>query len=96
MFSETYVAIEIIEESQFPPEVQPLSADISSYLDQFPGGRIGRIVAKDRDPYDKLAFRMISNHAHLFTINENDGTVDALEGLDVGKLTYLSYLQGVP
>ncbi|KAG1673729.1 Fat-like cadherin-related tumor suppressor [Nymphon striatum] len=84
MSSVTFVSIQIIEESQYSPEIMPLFVEVGSYLDQFPGGRIGKIKATDRDLYDKLIYKIVSNHANLFTINENDGSVIALEGLDVG------------
>lgn len=82
--SETWVHVKAIEESQYPPQVSPLSISVSSYLDDFPGGVLGRIHASDRDPYDKLAYDQVSSHQHLFSVDREDGTLVALPGLDVG------------
>lgn len=43
MFSDTWVFVSIIEESQYPPEISPLNTSINSYLDEFPGGVIGKV-----------------------------------------------------
>ncbi|UYV60172.1 FAT1, partial [Cordylochernes scorpioides] len=82
--SAAWVTVLVIEESKHPPHVTPFSAHVNSYLDDFPGGSLGRIHATDRDPYDKLAFELASSHHHLFSLNREDGTLSALPGLDVG------------
>ena len=54
LFSETWVAIKVIEESKYPPIVTPLEININSFLDEYAGGVIGRVVVSDQDPYDTL------------------------------------------
>ncbi|XP_076316217.1 fat-like cadherin-related tumor suppressor homolog isoform X4 [Tachypleus tridentatus] len=83
--SDTWVVIHIIEESQFPPVVNSLKVSVSSYLDEFPGGVMGRVHATDSDPYDKLIYDIVSPHKHLFKIDPEDGTLVAYEGLDSGS-----------
>lgn len=85
LHSDTWVNIIVIEESRFPPAVTPLDVYVSSYLDEFPGGVMGRIHAIDQDPYDKLLFDIISPHQNLFSMDREDGTIVALPGLDVGS-----------
>ena len=46
-------SFQVIEESKFPPAVTPLNVQIASFLDDFPGGSIGRVKATDRDLYDR-------------------------------------------
>ena len=39
-------------------------------MDSFPGGAIGEVQAKDRDPYDKkLNYNIVSANSHLFTVH---------------------------
>ncbi|XP_022240676.1 fat-like cadherin-related tumor suppressor homolog isoform X3 [Limulus polyphemus] len=83
--SDTWVTIHIIEESQFPPLVSSLEVAVSSYMDEFPGGVMGRVHATDSDPYDKLFYDIVTPHKHLFKIDPEDGTLVAYEGLDVGS-----------
>lgn len=85
LYSDTWVNIIVIEESRFPPIVTPLDVSVSSYLDEFPGGVMGRVHAVDQDPYDKLLFDIISPHQNLFSMDREDGTIVALPGLDVGN-----------
>ncbi|KAG8186896.1 hypothetical protein JTE90_023783 [Oedothorax gibbosus] len=85
LYSDTWVNIIVIEESRYPPVVTPLDVSVSSYLDEFPGGVMGRVHAVDQDPYDKLLFDILSPHQNLFTIDREDGTINALPGLDVGS-----------
>ena len=88
LFSDSFITINIIEESQYPPDVQPLEIGILSYQDEFPGAAIGQIKAKDRDPYDSLAYSLVPHSAnrqsHLFEIDHNSGRIFAVQGLDVG------------
>ena len=67
--------------------------EIFSYQDDFPGSIIGKIKASDQDPYDVLGYEIIpsfssSQHIqqspYLFEIDRRDGTIVALQGLDVG------------
>jgi protocadherin Fat 1/2/3 len=102
LFSDTYVTVNIIEESQYPPIVFPLEISIISYQDDFPGAIVGKIKASDQDPYDKLSYELVPiNNAfnsfpgsaafvpgeaqNLFEIDHSDGTIIALQGLDVGS-----------
>uniref|UniRef100_A0A6P7FFE6 Fat-like cadherin-related tumor suppressor homolog isoform X1 n=1 Tax=Diabrotica virgifera virgifera TaxID=50390 RepID=A0A6P7FFE6_DIAVI len=90
LFSDTWVVVKVIEESQYPPVITPLEININSYLDEYPGGIIGRVHANDQDQYDTLTFSLsptlgISYPTHeLFRINKTDGTLSALPRLDVG------------
>ena len=99
LYSDTYVSVNIIEESQYPPSLFPLEIGIISYQDDFPGAVVGQIKASDQDPYDKLNYEIVSmnnptnsmpstqilNEAqNLFEIDHSDGTIIALQGLDVG------------
>ncbi|GAB6033159.1 hypothetical protein CHUAL_012768 [Chamberlinius hualienensis] len=81
---DTLVTVKVIEESQYPPVATPIDININSYLDEFPGGIIGKVHARDQDPYDTLSFVIVSNHRHLFDVDPDDGTLKALPGLDVG------------
>uniref|UniRef100_T1J1P1 Uncharacterized protein n=1 Tax=Strigamia maritima TaxID=126957 RepID=T1J1P1_STRMM len=84
LHSYAWANIVIIEESRFRPIITPLEVTVSSYLDEFPGGVLGRIKAIDSDPYDELAFSLGPGYQHLFEINPRDGTLAALAGLDAG------------
>ncbi|KAK0095182.1 hypothetical protein PV326_009029, partial [Microctonus aethiopoides] len=89
LYSDAWISIKIIEESQYPPMITPLEVVINSYMDEYPGGVIGKIYASDRDQYDTLNFSLgpslpISN-TDLFQIDKNDGTLIALPRLDVGE-----------
>ena len=102
LFSDTYVTVNIIEESQYPPIVFPLEISIVSYQDDFPGAIVGKVKSSDQDPYDKLTYELVPlNNAinsfpgssafvpgesqNLFEIDHSDGTIIALQGLDVGS-----------
>ena len=54
LFADAWVEVKVIEESKFPPAVTPLNVQIASFLDDFPGGSIGRVKATDRDLYDRF------------------------------------------
>lgn len=91
LFSDAWVYIRVIEESQYPPVVTPLEVVVNSYLDEFPGGVIGRVVASDRDAYDTLVYSISPLDGapypptDLFTIDHSDGTLSAAPRLDVGE-----------
>ena len=84
------VNVTIIEESQYPPVISPLDIEVFSYQDDFPGAVIGRVRASDQDTYDVLGYELLPSglhlpHAlHLFEMDRRDGTLVALQGLDVG------------
>lgn len=82
--------MQVIEESQYPPIITPSDISINSFLDEFPGGVIGRIHASDQDAYDTLVYSLSSsptllNPSALFEIDHEDGTLVALPRLDVGE-----------
>ncbi|XP_075972507.1 FAT atypical cadherin kugelei isoform X2 [Anticarsia gemmatalis] len=91
LYSDAWVYIKVIEESQYPPVVTPLEVVVNSYLDEFPGGVIGRVVASDRDAYDTLAYAIAPSDGapypptDLFEIDSTDGTLRAAPRLDVGE-----------
>lgn len=90
LYSDTWVIVKVIEESQYPPIITPLEININSYRDEYPGGVIGKVYANDQDQYDTLTFSLsptlgIAYPTHeLFQINRTDGTLAALPILDVG------------
>ncbi|KAK9754792.1 Cadherin domain [Popillia japonica] len=90
LYSDTYVIVKVIEESQYPPIITPLEINVNSYLDEYPGGVIGKVHATDQDQYDSLTFSLaptlgIMYPTHeLFKIDRVDGTLTALPRLDVG------------
>ena len=84
----------IIEESQYPPVISPLEVEVFSYQDDFPGSIVGRIVASDQDPHDVLGYELLPSYTQggpasaslsLFEMDQRDGTLVALQGLDVGS-----------
>ncbi|XP_075679653.1 fat-like cadherin-related tumor suppressor homolog isoform X1 [Dermatophagoides pteronyssinus] len=81
-----WLNILIIQESKTPPKVHPLSITINS-LDHFPGGLIGQINATDDDPFDKLTYSLTNSedNQNIFAIDNNEGFIRALPGLDIGK-----------
>lgn len=87
LYSDCSAVINVIEESQYPPIVTPLEVVINSYLDDYPGGVIGRIHATDKDQYDTLSYSLVpsTSSADLFQIDKSDGTMVALPRLDVGE-----------
>ncbi|KPI91036.1 Fat-like cadherin-related tumor suppressor-like [Papilio xuthus] len=91
LFSDAWVYIKVIEESHHPPVVTPLEVVINSYLDEFPGGVIGRVFASDRDAYDTLSYALAATDgapyppADLFEIEPATGTLRAAPRLDVGE-----------
>ncbi|KAM9320567.1 protocadherin Fat 3 isoform 2-T2 [Gastrophryne carolinensis] len=83
----TYIQVRVIEESVHKPAAIPLEVFIVTMEDDFPGGVIGKIHATDQDVYDVLSYTLKSEQRSLFKINNNDGKVIALGGLDGGKYT---------
>ncbi|KAI5643563.1 cadherin domain-containing protein [Phthorimaea operculella] len=90
LFSDAWVHIRVVEESQYPPVVTPLEVTVNSYLDEFPGGVVGRVFASDRDAYDTLSYALVPvagapyAPTDLFEIDATDGTLRAAPRLDVG------------
>lgn len=91
LYSDTSVVVKVIEESQYPPFIAPLEISINSYLDEYPGGVIGKVYATDQDKYDTLTYSLSPTAGityplnELFQIDRIDGTLTALPRLDVGE-----------
>ncbi|XP_055629291.1 fat-like cadherin-related tumor suppressor homolog isoform X3 [Toxorhynchites rutilus septentrionalis] len=90
LYSDTWVSVKVIEESQYPPVITPLDISINSFLDEYPGGVIGKVFATDQDQYDTLTFGLAPTAGvlyapnNLFNISRNDGVLYAFPRLDVG------------
>ncbi|XP_055537242.1 fat-like cadherin-related tumor suppressor homolog isoform X2 [Wyeomyia smithii] len=90
LYSDTWVSVKVIEESQYPPVITPLDISINSFLDEYPGGVIGKVFATDQDQYDTLSFGLaptagvLYSPTNLFNISRNDGVLHAFPRLDVG------------
>ncbi|GFN75010.1 fat cadherin [Plakobranchus ocellatus] len=82
--SDAIVEIAVVNDSLHAPEVKDMSINIRSCSDNFFGGVIGRVKARDLDPYDKIVFTIVSPNSHLFDIHRFDGRLIALTGLDAG------------
>ncbi|XP_076646631.1 FAT atypical cadherin kugelei isoform X8 [Halictus rubicundus] len=88
LYSDAWVVIKVIEESQYPPVITPLEIVINSFIDEYPGGVIGRVHATDQDQYDALQYSLVPSSPipnDLFRINKMNGTLEALPRLDVGE-----------
>lgn len=91
LYSDTWVAIKIIEESQYPPVISSQEIFVNSFSEEFQGGEIGKIYVFDQDPYDTLIYELSSSQIHttpnsnLFQIDEKNGTIFALPQLDIGE-----------
>nr|XP_031838717.1 fat-like cadherin-related tumor suppressor homolog isoform X2 [Nomia melanderi] len=88
LYSDAWVVIKVIEESQYPPVITPLEIVINSYMDEYPGGIIGKVHATDQDQYDSLLYSLVPASPipmDLFKIDKIDGTLVALPRLDVGE-----------
>lgn len=90
LYSDAWVVIKVIEESQYPPVITPLEISINSFHDDYQGGKIGRVFATDQDQYDTLTFGLATtagvlySPTNLFNISKNDGDLYALPRLDIG------------
>ncbi|GLV44546.1 kugelei [Carabus blaptoides fortunei] len=90
LYSDTWVVVKVIEESQYPPVTHPLEISINSFLDEYSGGIIGKVHSIDQDQYDTLTYSLSPTIdipypiAELFQIDRTDGTLRALPRLDVG------------
>ncbi|XP_011501552.1 PREDICTED: fat-like cadherin-related tumor suppressor homolog [Ceratosolen solmsi marchali] len=90
LYSDAWVLVKIIEESQYPPVITLLEININSYMDEFPGGIIGKVHASDKDQYDTLHYSLVPTsplrpNTDLFQIDKLDGTLVALPRLDIGE-----------
>ncbi|XP_065362033.1 fat-like cadherin-related tumor suppressor homolog [Calliphora vicina] len=90
LYSDTWISIRVIEESQYPPVITPLEITINSYDDDFSGGFLGKIYVSDLDKYDTFTFELAPTHGQeystfrLFNISHNTGELFALKNLDIG------------
>lgn len=90
LYSDAWITVKIIEESQYPPQITPLEITINSYEDDFAGGFLGKIYVSDLDKYDTFTFEFapIIGQAfitpQLFNISHSNGDLYALKNLDVG------------
>jgi len=75
----------VIGNSQYKPTVSPLEIFIVIVTDTFPGGLISQIYATDRDPSDVLSFIQKPESESMFKINRQDGSIEALPGLEPGR-----------
>ncbi|XP_031780785.1 fat-like cadherin-related tumor suppressor homolog isoform X4 [Nasonia vitripennis] len=90
LYSDAWVLVKIIEESQYPPVITLLEININSYMDEYPGGVIGKVHASDKDQYDTLQYSLVPTspsrpNTDLFQIDKLDGTLVALPRLDIGE-----------
>lgn len=87
LYGDCWVRVRVVREAQFPPVVTPLEVQVNSYLDEFPGGVLGRVAAADRDPYDVLAYALgpAPSAPGLFALDAADGTLRAAPRLDAGE-----------
>lgn len=83
--SSSFVVVRVIGGNVFKPVVFPLEIVIVMVEDVFPGGIIGRIYASDEDENDKLSFTQQPQSKSLFRINQQDGKIVALSGLEPGR-----------
>ncbi|KAH8379347.1 hypothetical protein KR009_004338 [Drosophila setifemur] len=90
LYSDAWVVVKIIEESQYPPIVTPLEVTINSFEDDFSGAFIGKVHASDQDKYDELSFSLMSGpdymyqSSKLFNISSKSGRIYAISNLDIG------------
>lgn len=86
LYSDTWVTVKVIEESQFPPVVTPLEVWVGAYQERWSGGELGRVAATDQDQYDTLVYSLSPpTPPKLFTIEPRHGVLTAAPGLDTGR-----------
>ncbi|KAL1114860.1 hypothetical protein AAG570_007684, partial [Ranatra chinensis] len=88
LYSDTWVIVKVIEESQFPPSITPLDIWVGSYQERWNGGELGRIHATDQDQYDTLSYSIVTSNFRstpLFSIDPRHGVITATPGLDTGR-----------
>ncbi|XP_017121894.1 fat-like cadherin-related tumor suppressor homolog isoform X1 [Drosophila elegans] len=90
LYSDAWVVVKVIEESQYPPIVTPLEVTINSFEDDFSGAFIGTLHASDQDKYDELNFSLVSGpedmyqSSKLFNVSNKTGKIYAISNLDIG------------
>jgi len=87
LYSDVNITVVVVERSRSPPVITPLSTTVTVAGDDvFPGGIIGRLNAFDDDAADRLVFAIVRDEdRRLFDIDSVDGTLRAVQGLDVGN-----------
>lgn len=91
LYSDTFVNVKVIEESQYPPIIIPLEVTVNSYKDDYKGGVVGKLHASDQDQYDNLIYRLAPtagvgyDTSNLFNVTETTGVINALPNLDLGE-----------
>ncbi|XP_075466227.1 protocadherin Fat 1 isoform X4 [Ascaphus truei] len=81
----TYVDIDVIEESIYPPAILPLEIYVTTFGEEYSGGVIGKIHATDQDVYDTLAYSLDPKVENLFSVSSTGGKLIAHKRLDVGQ-----------
>ncbi|XP_062134609.1 LOW QUALITY PROTEIN: fat-like cadherin-related tumor suppressor homolog [Drosophila sulfurigaster albostrigata] len=90
LYSDTWVTIKIIEESQYPPTITPLEVTVNSFEDEFSAAFLGKVFASDQDQYDELMFSLTPSNdetyqtSKLFKITEKSGEIYSISNLDIG------------
>ncbi|XP_064544890.1 fat-like cadherin-related tumor suppressor homolog isoform X2 [Drosophila montana] len=90
LYSDTWVTIKIIEESQYPPILTPLEITVNSFEDEFSAAFLGKVYATDQDQYDELTFAVASTieetyqTSKLFRITNKSGEIYSTSNLDIG------------
>lgn len=90
LYSDTWVTVKIIEESQYPPIVTPLEITVNSFEDDFAGGFLGKVYVSDQDKYDTFTYKiepsigLSYSTLKLFNISRNSGEIYAIKNLDIG------------
>lgn len=91
LYSDARVHVRVVQESVYPPVVSALEVLVNSYLDEFPGGVVGRVHASDRDAYDTLTYALAPALGSpplpdgLFELDASTGELRAAPALDVGE-----------
>ncbi|XP_075996428.1 protocadherin Fat 3-like, partial [Genypterus blacodes] len=83
--SSSWLFLRVIGNSQYKPAVSPLEIYVVMVTDAFQGGPIGQIYATDRDANDVLSFTQKPQGHSMFTISRQDGSMEALPGLEPGR-----------
>ncbi|KAF2364658.1 EGF-like calcium-binding domain [Trinorchestia longiramus] len=86
LYSETWIDIKVIEESQYPPVVLPFQVSMFVPYAEYAGGEIGRVTASDQDAYDVLSYDVVyaSRDSRYFAIDRKTGVLTSKGPLDEG------------
>ncbi|KAM4677968.1 protocadherin Fat 2 [Discoglossus pictus] len=88
--SSTFVKIQVIDRSRYPPSVLPLEIFITTNEAAFYGSVLGKLHATDLDLHDTLMYTLASEELKrgLFSVGLADGKVIALDNLQQGHYTF--------